>query len=55
MIVFYKLAAKLHGFTWYTWPHKEIFQIKHLTIIFLGKLQILTRVVQELNLNQIDG
>ena len=45
----------LHGFTWYTWPCKDIFHMPHLTIIFSGRLPISARVEQESNLNQIDG
>ena len=45
----------LCGFTWYAWPHKDIFHIHQFTIVFSGKLPISPRVVQESILNQIDG
>ena len=38
---------------WYTWPHKNIFHIHYLTIIFSEKLPLSKSVVQELNLNQV--
>ena len=42
-----------HGFSWYAWPHKNIFHIHYLTIIFSEKLPLSKSVVQELNLNQV--
>ena len=45
----------LCGFSWYAWPHKNIFHIHHMTIAFSEKLCISKSVVQESNLNQIDG
>ena len=52
------LIPWLRGFTWYAWSYNDIFDIPQVlssTIVFSGKLPTSTRVVQESNLNQIDG